>query len=184
MTLAHYVRKNWGQFWLVLETRNDASGFLFWRHCGYVGHGILFIISEPAARWKFLKHGEHVPFIKRKRLRILSEFSCDFAKFLGYISLYVLFLKNGSMNHIEIWPRALPNWCASIPVMIIKDLWIYDGRNYWWALIVHDCRSLSSIKVPLVLICSMCGYGLETYIVIFFFLSPSAQGHFEYYLGS
>ena len=145
MTLAHYVRRICGQFWLVLETRNDASGFLFWRHCGYVGHRILFIISEPAARWKFLKHGEHVPFIKRKRLRILSDFSCDFAKFLGYISLYVLFLKNGSMNHIEIWPRALPNYCVSIPIYIYKiydGKKIYDGRNYCWALIVHDYRCL------------------------------------------
>ena len=33
----------------------------------------------------------------------------DFAKFSGYISLYVLFLMNGLMNHIEIWPWALPN---------------------------------------------------------------------------
>jgi hypothetical protein len=32
-----------------------------------------------------------------------------FDKISGYISLYVLFLKNGSMNHLENWPRALPN---------------------------------------------------------------------------
>ena len=49
-------------------------------------------------------------------LRILAKFS-------GYISLYAIFLKNGSMDHVEIWPRALPNYCASIPVIIKKDLW-------------------------------------------------------------
>jgi len=33
----------------------------------------------------------------------------NFRQISGYISLYVLFLKNGSMNQAEIWPRALPN---------------------------------------------------------------------------
>ena len=37
-----------------------------------------------------------------------------FAKFSRYISLYVLFLKNGSMNHIEIWPQALPDYVVRI----------------------------------------------------------------------
>ena len=107
-----YVRRICGQFWLVLETRNVVSGFLFWRHCGYEVFWIqikYFIVSLPHNVWNVvnmlcLSKGSDCAFFQ-----IFPMTFNDFAEFSGYISLYVLFLTNGSMNHIEIWPRALPN---------------------------------------------------------------------------
>ena len=109
-----YVRRICGQFWLVLETRNVASGFLFWRHCGYEVFWIqikYFIVSLPRNKnfWNVvhmlrLSKGSDCAFFQ-----IFPMTLNDFAKFSGYISLYVLFLKNVSMNHFEIWPWALPN---------------------------------------------------------------------------
>ena len=133
MTLARLCEKNLWSNLLVLETRN---GFFFggivdmwvsWIQIKY------FIMSLPRNE-KIWTRSVYQKEAIAHFFQIFPMTFKDYAKFLGYISLYVLFLMNGSMNHIEIWPRALPNYCASIPV-IIKDLW-------WPKLLGFDCPRL------------------------------------------
>jgi hypothetical protein len=112
------VRRICRQFWLVLETGNVASEFLFRRHCHIVGMWVFWVqvkifYCEPTVWWKDLKCGEHSTFIKRKWLRIFFRIFLwllrIFAKFSECISLYGIFLKKGSMNLINNLPWALPN---------------------------------------------------------------------------
>ena len=100
--------------WILRLEMSRLSSFFG----GIVGIWVFWVqvkifYCEPAARWKKLKLGEHALFIKRKWLRIFSDFSYEllrvFAKFLECISLYGIFLKNCSMNLNKNLPRALHN---------------------------------------------------------------------------
>jgi hypothetical protein len=77
------VRRICHRLWLITEARNVAPGFLFRRHCGYVGiqtaNSLFFLQANHLM--KFLQRRGHDPLAERKQFRTFSDFSYTFLGF-------------------------------------------------------------------------------------------------------